>query len=477
MSDMDAENSEREGGAKLWGGRFTSGGAGTNALMESFNASIRFDRRMWREDIQGSKAYATAISKVGVITPDECEQIQAGLDRVAADWEQDRFDILQSDEDIHTANERKLREYIGQVALKLHTGRSRNDQVSTDMRLWVRQRVAELRGYLVEFIGVCRKRAEEEIDVLMPGYTHLQRAQVVRWSHWVLSFAWPMKRYVEQLDEIAARVNVMSLGSGAIAGNAFGVDREALAEDLGFNGVTENSMDATGDRDFVAEFLMWSSLVMARLSKWAEDLLLFSSKEFNFVAIADQYSTGSSLMPQKKNADSLELIRGKAGRVFGHSCGFLMTLKGLPSTYCKDLQEDKEMLFDGMDTMHAIVQIASGVLATLTVDSEKMSSALSPDMLATDLAYYLVRKGVPFRDAHSLSGSAVALAEKSAIALSSLTVEQLKTISEVFEDDVRSVWNYTSSTEQYSSTGGTSRRAVQEQVDKLAAWLTSPAPR
>lgn len=296
------------------------------------------------------------------------------------------FVINPHDEDIHSANERRLTELIGPVAGKLHTGRSRNDQVATDMRLWLMDEIVSMREKLRTLIGVNIESAEANIDVLFPGYTHLQRAQPIRWSHWVMAHTWALTRDLERLDEIRARTAESPLGSGALAGHPFGIDREALSLELGFKRPTPNSLDAVSGRDFVMEFLMWGSLTMIHLSKWAEDLSMYASKEFSYVLLSDAYSTGSSLMPQKKNPDSLELIRGRTGRVFGNCAGFLMTMKGLPSTYNKDMQEDKEAMFDMADTLSSVLQIAAGVMSTLSLQPKAMNNALSMDMLATDLA-------------------------------------------------------------------------------------------
>lgn len=460
---------ESSGKKKLWGGRFTGD---TDPIMEQFNASIGFDRRMWAEDIRGSQAYAKALVLSGIITDDEATVLVAGLDDVAQEWANGTFEIVAGDEDIHTANERRLTELIGAVAGKLHTGRSRNDQVATDVRLWLRGQVVELRTHLHALIQIATDRAEQEIDLLMPGYTHLQPAQPVRWSHWLLSHAWGWQRDAERLDQLAVRINVSPLGNGALAGNPFAIDRMRLAEALDFADITRNSMDGVSDRDFIAEFTFWASLTMVHLSSLAEDLIIYSSREFGFVQIADAYSTGSSLMPQKKNADSLELIRGKTGRVHGNLAGLLSVLKGMPSTFNKDLQEDKEPLFDTVGTMQGALQIACGVLSTMTPRAEVMRMALSPEMLATDLAEYLVRKGVPFRETHHVAGAAVGMAELQGIPLSELEVEDLQRLHHAFEEDVLDVWDFEHSVERKDVVGATSRRAVLEQVQTLRDWLT-----
>lgn len=453
---------------KLWGGRFTGA---TDPLMEKFNASIGFDHRLWQADLVGSKAYAVALARAGIVTNAEMEEMGTGLEEVGAEWAAGTFVLQPGDEDIHTANERRLTELVGAVGGKLHTGRSRNDQVATDVRLWLRGEIATLRGHLAQLISVTVERAAIEIDLLMPGYTHLQPAQPVRWSHWLLSHAWMWQRDMQRLDDLLKRVNLMPLGSGALAGHPFAIDREALAADLGFAGVTPNSLDSVSDRDFIAEFLFGASLTMVHLSRLGEDLIIFSSREFGFVTLADAYSTGSSLMPQKKNPDALELLRGKAGRVTGDLTGLLMTLKGLPSTYNKDLQEDKEPLFDAVDTLGAVLQIACGVISTLTPNPEKLRAALATEMLATDLAEYLVRKGVPFRETHHIAGAAVAVAEQRAVELAALTVADLQTLHPAFSEDVMRVWDFEQSVEQRDSTGGTSRRAVLAQIEQLRTWL------
>lgn len=453
---------------KLWGGRFTGA---VDPLMEAFNASLPFDKRMWRADITGSQAYARALARSGIITESEADLLVAGLERVADEWAAGEFVVCAGDEDIHTANERRLTELIGDVAGKLHTGRSRNDQVATDTRLWLLGEIVAVRRHLHELIRTAVERAAAEIDLLIAGYTHLQPAQPTRWSHWLLSHAWAWQRDAQRLDELTARVSSLPLGSGALAGNPFGVDRAFLAEALGFASVAPNSLDAVSDRDFVAEFLFWASLTMLHLSRWSEDLIIYSSREFGFVVVADAYSTGSSLMPQKKNPDSLELLRGKSGRVFGELSGFLMTAKGLPSSFNKDLQEDKEPLYDAVDTVRDSLQIAGGVLATLTVREERMAGSLVPEMLATDLAEYLVRKGIPFRETHHVAGAAVRLAEQRGVPLSGLTVADLQGLHPAFGEDVAEVWSYERSVEQRDAAGGSSRRAVLAQVEALRDWL------
>lgn len=453
---------------KLWGGRFSSA---TDPVLEEFNFSITYDKKMYAEDIRGSIAYASAIQKAGIITSKEADELIAGLEKVLAEWESGAFEIAATDEDIHTANERRLTELVGAVAGKLHTGRSRNDQVATDMRMWLTARIPKLDAMLSALLTVIADRAETEADVIMPGYTHMQRAQSIRWSHYLLSYAFAFKRDLTRLRLVRQEANRSPLGSGALAGNPFDIDRESLTEALGFAETIENSLDATRDRDFVVQLLQWSALAGTHLSSMAEDLILYSTKEFGYVKLADAYSTGSSLMPQKKNADSLELIRGKAGRLQGLASGFLTTLKGLPTTYNKDLQDDKIAMFESVETMEKMIQIMTGVVATLTIDATEMRKALTDDMLATDVAYFLVRKGVPFREAHVAAGKAVKLAEDRECPLKDLDVPSLKLINASFDAGIANIFDFDTSTEQYSVTGGTSKASCVAQVAKLRNFL------
>ncbi|TPX39281.1 argininosuccinate lyase [Synchytrium endobioticum] len=458
----------------LWGGRFTGK---TDPLMEAFNASFSFDQRLCKADIRGSQTYAKALSRTGLISSEECDKLVSGLEQVLQEWASNTFKSQPSDEDIHTANERRLGEIIGtKLAGKLHTGRSRNDQVATDMRIWVRDESANILEYLRALISVAVHRAQQEIDVIMPGYTHLQRAQPIRWSHWLLSYAWSWKADYDRLVSIVERNNQLPLGSGALAGHVFGIDRDFLAKELGFTTVITNSLYGVSDRDFIAEWLFWSSLTMIHLSRWAEDLILYSTSEFGFVHLADAYSTGSSLMPHKKNPDSLELIRGKSGRVYGDMAGFLVTLKGLPSTYNKDLQEDKEPLFDAIDTISGCLQISAGVLSTMSIHPDKMKANLSMDMLATDVAEYLVRKGVPFRETHHIAGQAVRLAEERKCGINQLSVPDYKSLHPAFDEDVAGVFDYEQSVENRNVAGGTSRRAVLAQIEQLKEWSNVNRP-
>ncbi|XP_044717838.1 lyase domain-containing protein [Hirsutella rhossiliensis] len=447
-------SSSKPEGNMLWGGRFTGG---LDPLMVKYNESINFDRALYKQDILGSIAFARANAKAGILTSQEFEQIEKGLRDVEKEWETGVFSIVPGvDEDIHTANERRLSEIIGkQVAGKLHTGRSRNEQVVCDMRMWLRDELRTIEKHLVDFLGVVAARAERDIDLVMPGYTHLQRAQPIRWSHWLLSYGLAFAADLERLRETIRRVNRNPLGCGALAGNPFGIDRDMMTRELGFDGLLWNSMGGVADRDFVSETLQWGAMVMQHISRWAEDLIIYSTAEFGF----------------KKNPDSLELLRGKSGRAFGHMAGFMMTQKGLPSTYNKDLQESVEPMLDHVKTVSDSIQIANGVLSTLTTNADRMRAALDPFMLATDVADYLVRKGVPFRETHHISGRCVAKSEETGTPMNELSYEQLKAIDGRFEEDIRDVFNYDTSVERRSAKGGTSKSSVLEQIKVLREML------
>src|SRR5919206_1265294 len=452
---------------KLWGGRFAQREpSATDALMERFNASIGFDWRLYAADIGGSIAYATALERAGLITAAERDDLERGLEQVRDEFDAGRFDIRVSDEDIHTAVERRLRELVGPVAGKLHTGRSRNDQVATDLRLYLRGVIdSELDAALVDLMCALVDKAREVTGIIMPGYTHLQRAQPVPAAHWLLHFFWPLQRDRERLKELRRRTNVLPLGAGALAGNAFGVDREVLAATLGFDRITPNSMDAVADRDFVAEALFVGALIGTHLSRLAEDLIVYSSAEFGFVTIADAFSTGSSLMPQKKNPDSLELTRGKAGRLLGNLTGLLAVLKGLPSTYNKDLQEDKEPLFDTLDTLLLTLPVVAGVVRTLTFNRERIAAALDDAMLATDLADELVRAAVPFREAHELVGRIVRRAEDLRVPLREAPAGEVALIHGALARNYLALFDIRRSVETRSVVGGTAAPALAEQLE------------
>jgi len=445
----------------LWGGRFTED---TDALMWAFNASISVDQRMALVDIWGSQAYARAIQKAGVLTENELTELVSGLDVVADEFEQGSFTFADKDEDIHTAVERRLGEIVGPLAGKLHTGRSRNDQVATDVRLYMLESLGHLGEMLDATCKTIVDKAAEHIDVLMPGYTHMQPAQPVRFSHWLMSYFWMLDRDRERLADLTKRVSRCPLGAGALAGNAYGIDRQALAKDLGFDDITWNSMDAVADRDMIIECLSWGAQIGLHLSRLAEDIIIWSTREFGFVHLLDKYSTGSSIMPQKKNPDSMELVRGKTGRLLANLNQIMTVCKGIPSTYDKDLQEDKEALFDTIDTLGMLLPITAGVIATMAIDTDKMTAALGDELVATDIADYLVKKGLPFRKAHSVVGKLVLLSENKGVGLCSLSLEDYQSTCELFEADVQKVLSFEASVEARNTSGGTARSAVLEQI-------------
>ncbi len=452
----------------LWGGRFHGP---SDALMWRFNASIDVDRRLAEVDVRGSVAYARALGRAGVLTDEEVTALVDGLGRVAEEFRAGTFAFAPTDEDIHTAVERRLGELIGPLAGKLHTGRSRNDQVATDVRLYLLERLSALEEALREAQRAIVAVAAAHLDALMPGYTHLQPAQPVRFSHWLLSFFWMLERDRGRLRDLRARASVCPLGAGALAGNAYGVDREALAAELGFAAVAENSMDAVSDRDMIVETLSWGALLGLHLSRLAEDLIIWSSAEYGFVRLDERYTTGSSIMPQKRNPDSMELVRGKTGRLVGNLTGLLVTLKGLPSTYDKDLQEDKEPLFDTLDTLAMLLPIVAGVVATLEVRTEAMAAALDDTLLATDLADYLVKRGLPFREAHGAVGRAVREAEEAGVGLRALPLERYQRISPLFGADLGDVLDYEAAVEARDTRGGTARAAVAAQIARAEEAL------
>ncbi|KAH7221299.1 L-Aspartase-like protein [Fusarium oxysporum] len=431
-----------------------------NDLMVTFNESLPFDKALHEADVRGSITYAKALLQLDLLTDEELSEITTGLEAVEKEWAGGKFVIHPAvDEDIHTANERRLAELIGP-----------NHRWQASYRPFP-QRADRYRPAPLAALTVCAARAKAEVDVLMPGYTHFQRAQPVRFSHWLLSYVTYLMGDLQWLHGVRDRTNCCPLGVGALAGNPFGIDRTFLTNDLDFSSVHPNSLAAVGDRDFVAEILQWSSLLMVHLSRLSEDLILYSTAEFSFVRVADAYSTGSSLMPRKKNPDSLELIRGKVGRVMGQASGFLSTLKSLPTAYNKDIQESVEPLLDCVKTVSHCLRIAGGVLSTLQVDSEKMKAALTADMLATDVADYLVLKGVPFRQTHHIAGAVVRKAEEKGISIAELELPDLKQISPQFEADIVDVFDFERSVERRTAQGGTSRSSVLGQISAIEAYL------
>lgn len=447
----------------LWGGRFSQQ---PDQLAFDLNASLSVDQRMALQDVDGSRAWADAIHKAGLLSDKEHASISLGLDTVRKEFSQGQFTFVPSDEDIHTAVERRLTELIGEAAGKLHTGRSRNDQVATDFRLWMLQAIPQLNSAISNLQSALVEQAQKADATVMPGYTHLQRAQPILLAHWWLSHYWSMQRDVERLQDLTKRVSVLPLGSGALAGVPFEIDRVALAESLGFADVSQNSIDGVSDRDFAAEYLFCATMIGIHLSKLAEQIVLFTTAEFGFFELADAFSTGSSLMPQKKNPDVFELTRGKAGTLLGLLTGLLATLKGLPSTYDKDLQEDKAPVFQATDTLLAILPVIAGALRSITVKAERMRNAIDPSMLATDLADYLVEKGVPFRRAHELAGKVVRAAGERKVGMEKMSLEAYQAIGP-FEADVYQVFDPLKSIEKRNAIGGTSLQSVKNQIKKI----------
>ncbi|MGB8982019.1 MAG: argininosuccinate lyase [Anaerolineales bacterium] len=444
----------------LWSGRFSTK---LNEQAWALNTSLPFDRRLALQDVRGSIAWAEALRNADVLSHEDVVQIFDGLHAIEKEFTEGSFAFVESDEDIHTAVERRLGELIGAAAGKLHTGRSRNDQVATDFRLWMLDTLPLLDDAIKGLQSVLLDLAETHLTTLMPGYTHLQRAQPVTFAHWLLSHFWSLQRDRERLQDLRDRVAVCPLGCGALAGTAFPIDRETLAGALGFDAASPNSIDGVSDRDFVAEYLFCCSLCGVHLSKLSENIVLFTTAEFGFVELSDAFSTGSSLMPQKKNPDLFELARGKAGTMIGLLTGFMTTLKGLPSTYDKDLQEDKVPVFQATDTLLAILPVLAGALETMKVNQERMSAAIDSSMLATDLAEYLVRKGMPFRESHAVTGKAVRAAAEKGLSLDQFSLREWQALGP-FEADVYSVFDAMKSIEKRNAVGGTSPQSVRNQI-------------
>jgi argininosuccinate lyase len=450
---------------KMWGGRFKMA---THPLVEGFTASLPFDQRLYRHDIAGSIAWAGALARAKVITRQEMQKIVKGLNAVRRSIEDRKARFLPHDEDIHMAVERLLTQRIGPVGGKLHTGRSRNDQVALDLRLYLRDEIGSVLSAIKNLQGTLLLQARQHLDIVMPGYTHLQRAQPILLSHHFMAYVEMLERDRQRLMDALRRTDVMPLGSGALAGTNFAISRERIAKVLGFGGVTQNSLDAVSDRDFIIEFLAASTLLMVHLSRLSEELVLWSTEEFGFVEIPDAFCTGSSLMPQKKNPDALELIRAKTGRVFGHLTGLLTTLKALPLAYNRDLQEDKEPLFDTVDTIKPSLAVLSEVLKALKIKKEVLfRSTADGFLLATDLADYLVEKGLPFRKAHEVVGRIVRYCQNRQRNLTALSVRELKRFSPLIQKDIFEYLTVSSSLDRKRQTGSTARTQVLRQIGRF----------
>ncbi|HEX3253659.1 MAG TPA: argininosuccinate lyase [Pyrinomonadaceae bacterium] len=443
---------------KLWGGRFEGK---TDPGFAEFNNSFRFDRRLFGVDVTASIAYAEALVRASVLTVDEGNEIRAALESMLEKGNADELYFNESAEDVHSFVEARLIDLVGDLGRKLHTGRSRNDQVATDFRLWLRNAIDDLSTVVHDAQTALLDFAENNREVVIPGYTHLQRAQPVLLAHWCLAYFEMLARDRDRLSEVRARVNVLPLGSAALAGTSFKIDRESLASSLGFATVSRNSLDAVSDRDFCIEFLSASSLIMVHLSRLAEDIILYATNEFGLLELGDAIATGSSLMPQKKNPDSMELVRGKAGRVFGDLLALLTTLKGLPLAYNKDMQEDKEALFDAYDTVAASLKVSATVLRNISINKDRAStSSTTGYMNATELADYLVRKGMPFREAHEVVGKIVMRAIELDKELDQLSLAELREFSTIFAEDVHTALSLEETLKSKSQTGGTAPDAV-----------------
>lgn len=464
-------SSSDSGTHKLWGGRFAGG---PSPLLDAINRSIGTDFRLWPHDIRLSRAWALALGEAGVLTREEAEQLRAGLERVGMRLA-DGAQPIATDEDIHTMIDRLLHEEAGTVASKLHTGRSRNDQVATASRLWTIDACHKLDAAIRELQQALLTQATTIADAILPAYTHLQRAQPVSGAHWLLAHFWPLERDRTRLANAARGAATLPLGSGAIAGSAFPVNRELIRNELGFHAISPNSIDATGDRDFVAETLFVCTMTAVHCSRIAEDLIIYGSSEFGFVRFGDGFSTGSSMMPQKRNPDVFELARGGGARVLGDLVSLLGTVKGLPSGYSKDLQDDKRALFNAIDLLHLVLPAMAGAISELRFDRARMRAAVSSAMMATDLADYLVKKGATFREAHGAVGSLVRQAEEAGIEMTELPAEAFTQAHALFGADARDALGAEASLAARNIAGGTGPEAVRAQLAQAAAALAVPA--
>jgi argininosuccinate lyase len=454
---------------KLWGGRFTKE---TNQLVFNFNASISFDQKFYKQDIQGSLAHVKMLAKQGIISNEDKDKIVSGLTGILNDIESGKLEISQSSEDIHTFVEQTLIERIGDAGKRLHTGRSRNDQVALDMRLYTREQVQEVNGLLKELLETLYKVMEANLETYMPGFTHLQKAQPITLAHHFGAYFEMFKRDRSRLFDIYERMNYCPLGSGALAGTTYPLDRDFTAKELGFYGPTLNSMDSVSDRDYLIEFLNALSLIMMHLSRFCEEIIIWNSNEYRFVDIDDSYSTGSSIMPQKKNPDIAELVRGKTGRVYGALMSLLTTMKGIPLAYNKDMQEDKELAFDAMDTAKGCIALFTGMIDTMKFNKERMADSCKHGFTnATDAADYLVNKGVPFRDAHGIVGQLVLYGIENKKSLDDFTLDEFKAISPVFEDDIYDAISLKTCVEKRLTIGAPGPDAMKKVLETYREYL------
>lgn len=456
--------------AKLWEGRF---GKETDAGVNSFNSSIFFDKTLIEEDITGSIAHAEMLGATGIIAAEDAELIVKGLNGILADIKSGILVIDEKAEDVHTFVESVLTERIGAAGKKLHTARSRNDQVALDTRIYVKKKIVSVKNKILRLIKTLVKTAEENIGIIMPGYTHLQRAQPVAFSHYMLAYVNMFMRDKSRLEDCCKRADYLPLGSAALAGTSYPIDRFYVAEKLGFGHVCANSLDGVSDRDFVIEFIFCLSTVMMHLSRLSEEIILWNSSEFGFIELDDAFSTGSSIMPQKKNPDVAELARGKTGRVYGDLMAILTVMKGLPLAYNKDMQEDKEALFDAVDTVEICLPVVAGMIDTMTVRADNMEKAAQKGFInATDVADYLTKKGVPFRDAYKCSGALVAECIKQGKTLNDLPLSEYKKFNNLFENDIYRETDIKNCAEKRTSYGGGSNQSVKIQISEIKPFLT-----
>ncbi len=448
---------------KLWGGRFSKA---TDALVDDFNSSIRFDARMYEQDITGSMAHAEMLGRQGIIPKDDADLIVKTLGEILADIEAGKVEFLIDAEDIHMNIETILIERIGDVGKKLHTGRSRNDQVALDLRMYLRDEVAQIEEMLKDAMATILDIAEKNVDTIMPGYTHLQKAQPVTAAHHFMAYFQMFSRDLDRLRDCFKRINIMPLGSGALAGTTYPLDREFVAQKLGFDGITRNSMDGVSDRDFAIELSSVLSILMMHLSRFCEELVMWSSHEFSFVEMDDSYSTGSSIMPQKKNPDVAELIRGKTGRVYGSLTTLLTMMKGLPLAYNKDMQEDKEAIFDAVDTVKLCLPVFTNMIKTMTIKEEKMARGATGGFTnATDLADYLVKCGVPFRSSHAIVGKMVAKAVEKNCDLDEFSLEEMKEFSDLIDEDIYDAIAIKTCVDERKVIGGPAKNQVLKEIE------------
>lgn len=455
---------------KLWGGRFKKG---TDDLVNDFNSSIRVDKRMYKEDIEGSLAHVKMLGKQGIIPEESSKKIAAGLEEILTRMENGVIEIDPSSEDIHSFTEGILTYYIGDCGKKLHTGRSRNDQVTLDLRMYLKKAQLGIIENILELQEVILNKAKENTETIMPGYTHMQKAQPITLAHHLLAYAEMFKRDIGRLQDAYKRTDEMPLGSGALATSTYPIDRDFVAKELGFSKVTMNSLDSVSDRDYVIETLSAISMIMMHLSRFSEEIILWCTNEFKFVELDDGYSTGSSIMPQKKNPDVAELIRGKTGRVYGDLMTLLTVMKGIPLAYNKDMQEDKESVFDAIDTVNLALKTFSGMISTMKVNKDNMKKGAAGGFTnATDLADYLVKKGEAFRNAHGIVGEIVLYCIQENKHIEELSLEKLREFSPLFEEDVYKAIDLYTCVEERKVFGGPSSKSVQIQIDALAKFLS-----